>query len=144
MSIDFRRVTLRAALAAIGLAVAVLALSCGAGSSVPEDPRVLEIGSLAETATYALRDFGPSGIYRYLAPKAQARCSLEQFVEAFSGEVPPLGFKGLKRVKLEDSQAQVTVIWIMGAEDRDVEWLFGQGDDGQWRLLAVPGFEECG
>jgi hypothetical protein len=47
-------------------------------------------------------------------------------------------------VKLEDSQAQVTVIWIIGVSTEDVEWRFAQGDDGQWRVLQLPGAEECG
>jgi len=134
----------RPAVAAIGLAVVVLALSCGGGGGIPDDPRVLEIGALAETATYALRDFGPSGVYKYMAPAAQDRCSLESFIQALEGEAPPLGFQGLKKVKLEDGQAQVTVIWIMGAETRDVEWVFEQGDDGRWLVLEIPGAEECG
>ncbi len=134
----------RSAVAAIGLAVVVLALSCGGGGGIPDDPRVLEIGSLAETATYALRDFGPSGVYKYLAPEVRDRCSLEGFVQALEGEAPPLGFQGLKKVKLEDGQAQVTVVWIMGAETRDVEWVFKQDDDGRWEVLLLPGAEECG
>jgi len=144
VGIDFRSPTRRAALLAVVLALSLLALACGGGGSIPEDPRVLEIGSLAETATYALRDFGPSGIYKYLAPEVQDRCPLEQFVQALEGEVPPLGFQGLKKVKLEDSQAQVTVIWIIGVSTEDVEWRFAQDDDGQWRVLQLPGAEECG
>lgn len=133
-----------AALLAVVLALALLGLACGGGGGIPDDPRVLEIGALAETATYALRDFGPSGVYKYMAPEVQDRCSLEGFVQALEGEAPPLGFQGLKKVKLEDGQAQVTVIWIMGAETRDVEWVFEQDDDGRWLVLQFPGAEECG
>ncbi len=132
------------AVAAIGVAIVVLALSCGGGGGIPDDPRVLEIGALAENATYALRDFGPSVVYKYLAPEVRDRCSLEKFVQALEGEPAPLGFQGLKKVKLEDGEAQVTVVWIIGAGTRDVEWVFEQDDEGQWQVLQLPGAEECG
>ena len=130
-------------LLAITATLVALAVACGGGSAVPEDPRVLEIGTLAEEATYALAGGGPAGLYQFLAPEIVQRCSPQQFAKALTGQEMPTGFRGLRKVEFAGEEALVNVIFIVGGQDKDIEWTFAKGSDGTWRLSKVPGLEEC-
>ncbi len=137
-------------IAALALALGVFAGACGDGASIPDDPRVLEIGFVAEEATYVFARVGAEGLYDFLAPEVAQRCSREQFGQALAGQAQPTGFRGLKRVKFEGDDARVTVIIIAGGRDQDVEWVFARNPQPtdatgfKWYLTQVPGIEGCG
>ncbi len=124
-------------------AVVALAAACG-GASVPEDPRVREIGSVAEAATIAYAGSGPAGLYDFLAPQLTQRCSRDQFAQNLVDQEVPTGFRGLKKVEFEGDTVRVTVVLIVRDHDRDVEWAFKRGPQDAWYLTEVPGAEKCG
>ena len=134
----------------LALALVLFAAACGGDGDIPEDPRVLQIGTVAEDATYAYAGGGPAGLYAYLAPDVRDRCSPQQFEQALAGQLVPTGFRGLKKVRFEDEAARVTIVWIAPQGDTDVEWVFVPNPEGagaagpSWYLREVPGIEGCG
>ena len=133
----------------LALALGLFAFACG-GDSIPDDPRVGQIGFVAEEATYAYARDGAAGLYPYLAQDMRDRCPQGRFAEALGGQEQPTGFLGLKKVEFQGEQATVTVILIVKDHDQDVEWVFvpnpgGPGAAGySWYLSRVPGIEGCG
>ena len=132
----------------LALALGLFAFACG-GDSIPDDPRVKQIGFVAEEATYAYARDGPSGLYHFLAQEVQERCSQDRFAEALAGREPPTGFFGLKKVKFEGDEARITITQIVKDHDEDVEWVLvaeplGYEPGYEWRLRELPGIERCG
>ena len=130
--------------AAVALTLAAFIAACGGGSAIPDDPRVLKIGSVAEEATYAYAADGPAGLYDFLSPDVRDRCSKDQFGQVLAGREAPTGFRGLKKVEFRGEEALVTVIFIVRDHDEDVEWVFAPGTEDNWYLSQVPGIEGCG
>ncbi|MBI2913262.1 MAG: hypothetical protein HYY03_05025 [Chloroflexi bacterium] len=134
---------------ALGLGFGLLATACG-GDSIPDDPRVKQIGFVAEEATYAYALAGPAGIYPYLAQEVRDRCTEDAFKKALADMQQPTGFRGLKKVKFEGEEARITITLIFKDHDEDVEWVLVPNPEGpgaagySWYITQVPGIERCG
>jgi hypothetical protein len=118
-----------------------LVSACGGGSD-NSDPRVGEVGGVAELATYAYAAAGADGLYDYLAPSVTERCSREGLATALHDAELPTGWRQIKDVGFEGDKATATVIFTTPSGDREVKWTFQQGSQG-WRLLDLPGLEKC-
>lgn len=125
------------------LAVAIAAASACGGDDASTGERVGKIGGVAELATYAYASAGTDGLYDYLAPAVTEKCTMAQLADDLAGAPAPTGFRGMKGVKFDGSQATATVIQIFRDHDENVEWVFVETDDGSWRLSGVPGLEDC-
>ncbi len=133
----------------LSLALGLLAFACG-GDDFPNDPRVGQIGFVAEEATYAYASAGPSGLYPYLAQDVRDRCSQERVAQALAGRDQPTGFFGLKKVSFEGDAARITITMIIRDHNQDAGWVLvpnpgGPGAAGYpWYIARLPGLEECG
>jgi hypothetical protein len=128
-----------------GLFVAILALlaACGGGDDNTDDPRVGEIGGVAELATYAYASAGPEGLYDYVAKTVKDKCSVEEFSADLKGAEEPTSFRGMKGVKFDGDTATATVVQIFEDMDKDVKWAFVDEGDGAWRIVDAPGLSDC-
>jgi len=123
--------------------VAGLASACGGDdSSNSDDPRVGQIGGIAELATYAYAAAGADGLYDYLAPSVTERCSRQGLAQALQDIELPTGWRQIKDVGFEGDKATATVIFTTPSGDREVKWTFQQDSQG-WRLLDLPGLDRC-
>ena len=133
----------------LALALGLFAAACG-GDSIPDDPRVKQIGFVAEEATYAYALAGPAGMYSFLAQEVRDRCSEDAFKEALADMPQPTGFRGLKKVKFEGEEARITITLIFKDHDEDAEWVLVPNPEGpgaaghSWYITQVPGIERCG
>ncbi len=132
----------------LALALLALAAACG-GDGSKDDPRILEVGFVAEEAVYAYAGAGPAGLYPYLAPEVRDRCAKDAFSDALAGRETPTGFRGLKGVDFEGDEARATVSLIVRDHDEEVEWVFVPNPEGpdaegyRWYLKDLPGLEDC-
>ena len=131
------------------LLVAVLALAgaCGGDdedSSPGEtgDPRISQIGGVAELATFAYASTGGEGLLDYLAEQIAENCTKEDIKRALADEPVPTGFKTIKDVKFDgDDRATATVVLITSDGDKEVEWSFIREGDS-WRIVEIPSLSE--
>ncbi len=134
--------------ATLGL-VAVFAACGGDDDSAPGDsgdPRISQIGGLAELATYAYAATNGEGLLDYLSSDMAKACTKEDITRALAGQPVPTGFKTIRDVKFEgDSNATATVVLITRDGDRDAVWSFVREGDS-WRIASMPSLtkEECG
>jgi len=136
----------------VGLLTAALAplaitLACsGGGGDLPDDERVRQIAGVAELATNAYAADGPEGLYDYLAPEITQRCISADLVTALAQEYVPDGFQRVKSVDLVGDEARTIVVQLVDGQERETEWVFVSKSEGvvtTWRLVFVPGLEEC-
>ena len=130
-------------LAGFAALAAGLASACGGDDSASDDPRVGQIGGVAELATYAYAAAGAEGFYDYLAPEVTQRCSREGLIRAFQDMDLPTGFRGLEGVRFDGEKGRATVILIFGREDKKVQWAFVEAPDQGWRIAEAPGLDGC-
>lgn len=130
--------------AALGMAVISLLGACGGGGGGQDDPRAKEVRGVAELATYAYAGSGPEGLYDYLAPEVAGRCTRAEFSQDLSDEQQPKGFRGITQVKFDGGRAVATIVLIYDGGDKKVDWTFVQTQDGSWRIVSLPGLQECG
>jgi len=120
-----------------------LASACGGDDSDSDDPRISQIGGVAELATYAYAAAGAHGLYDYLAPQVTQYCSREGLAEALQDMELPTGFRAMTGVKFDGEKGRATVVLIFGTKDEKVQWVFVQAPDGGWRIAEAPGLERC-
>lgn len=118
-----------------------------------------EIGGVAEAATLAYVEFGPAGLYDYMAPEVLAKCPKERFERALSDQDVPVTFRDLSDLKFDGDRATAEVVQAFKREDsivdRTVQWVFRRVTTAtetpapgvaisEWRLIDVPGLGNCG
>lgn len=123
-------------------ALLIAAVACGSGDG-QDDERIKQIGGVAELATYAYAGAGTDGLYDYLAPEVTQRCTKEQLRQELSAQPQPTGFRGLDRVEFQDGRAQATLTLVFRDRDQKVEWTFVQTAGASWRIVDLPGLQEC-
>lgn len=121
-----------------------LTSACGGDDSADsDDPRVGQIGGVAELATYAYAAAGADGLYDYLAPQVIQHCSREGLAKALQDLELPTGFRGMEGVKFDGEKGRATVVLIFGTKDEKVQWVFVRAPDDGWRIVEAPGLERC-
>ena len=131
------------------LLVAVIALAGACGGDDEDgspgdtgDPRISQIGGVAELATYAYASVGGEGLLDYLASQIAENCTKEDIKRALADEPVPTGFKTIKDVKFDgDDRATATVVLITSDGDKEVEWSFIREGDS-WRIVEIPSLSE--
>ena len=118
-------------------------VACG-GDDDDEDPRVGQIGTLSETATYAWASAGVEGLYDYLATDITDVCPVDALVEELADHEQPTDWQQIKNVEFEDEDnATGLVIVVYESERREEEWSFAHEGES-WRISRLPGLESCG
>ena len=110
------------------------------------DPRISQIGGVAELATYAYAATRGEGLLDYLAANIAENCTKEDIKRALTEEPVPTGFKTIKDVVFDgDDRATATVVVITAAGDREAEWSFIREGDDSWRIVEIPSLsgEDC-
>lgn len=130
------------------IALTLLALSAACkddNAELPDDPGLLEIGSVAENAANALRDGGPELFYQWFSIEFHQRCSEAEFLRALQDARVPASFRDLKKVRFSDGKAEVTLdLADSDGKGYQEEWLLIQGSQGEWYLNDVPDTKDCG
>ena len=131
-------------LAAAG--VLALVIACGDGGAAPsDDPRVLELGSVAENAVNGFRGGGPDLFLQWFSAEFRDRCLPGAFEQALEEARTPASFVDLSGVKFDEGRAKVTVNLTDGAgAGYKEEWLFVEADQGGWYLDDIPAVTDCG
>lgn len=107
------------------------------------DPRISQIGGVAEAATYAYAATRGEGLLDYLEANIAANCTKEDIKRALAEEPVPTGFKTIKDVKFDgDDRATATVVVITADGDREAEWSFIREGDDSWRIVEIPSLSE--
>jgi hypothetical protein len=121
--------------------------ACGDDDDSPPagtgDPRISQIGGVAEAATYAYAATFGEGLLDYLAANIAANCTKEDIKRALAEEPVPTGFKTIKDVTFDgDDRATATVVVITADGEREQEWSFIREGDDSWRIVEIPSLSE--
>ena len=107
------------------------------------DPRISQIGGVAELATYAYAATRGEGLLDYLAANIAANCTKEDIKRALAEEPVPTGFKTVKDVSFDgDDRATATVVVVTADGDSEQEWSFIREGDDSWRIVEIPSLSE--
>lgn len=109
------------------------------------DPRISQIGGVAELATYAYAATEGEGLLDYVSSGIAENCTGAQIKEALADEPAPTGFLTVKDVKFDgEDAATATVVLITADGDKEVEWSFVREGEDSWRIKEIPGLSERG
>jgi hypothetical protein len=107
------------------------------------DPRISQIGGVAEAATHAYAATLGEGLLDYVAANIAANCTKEDIKRALAEEPVPTGFKTIKDVSFDgDDKATATVVVITADGDVEQEWSFIREGDESWRIVEIPSLSE--
>jgi len=107
------------------------------------DPRISQIGGVAELATYAYAATEGEGLLDYVSSDIADNCTEEEIKEALADEPVPTGFRTMKNVKFDgEDRATATVVLITEDGDKEVEWSFVREGEDSWRIKEIPGLSE--
>ena len=108
---------MRLTLIACVLVSALVALAaCGNdddSDSDTGDPRISQIGGVAELATYAYAATEGEGLLDYVSSDIAENCTKEEILAALADEPVPTGFRTMKDVKFDgEDGATATVVLL--------------------------------
>lgn len=107
------------------------------------DPRISQIGGVAELATYAYAATEGEGLLDYVSADIAENCSEEEIKEALANEPVPTGFRTMKDVNFDgEDRATATVVLITKDGDKEVQWSFVREGEDSWRIKEIPGLSE--
>ena len=107
------------------------------------DPRISQIGGVAELATYAYAATEGEGLLDYVSSDIAENCTKDEVTEALADEPVPTGFRTMKDVKFDgEDRATATVVLITEDGDKEVEWSFVREGEDSWRINEIPGLSE--
>lgn len=107
------------------------------------DPRISQIGGVAELATYAYAATKGEGLLDYVSSGIADKCTAVQIKEALADEPVPTGFRTIKDVKFDgEDAATATVVIITADGDKEVQWSFVREGEDSWRITEIPGLSE--
>jgi hypothetical protein len=107
------------------------------------DPRISQIGGVAELATYAYAATEGEGLLDYVSSDIAENCTKDEVTEALADEPVPTGFRTMKDVKFDgEDRATATVVLITEDGDKEVEWSFVREGEDSWRIKEIPGLSE--
>ena len=114
------------------------------GATLPTgDVRVAQISGLAGLATNAFASAGAQGLYDYVALQVTRRCTAEQLAAAMADQELPSGFLGVENVSFKGDGAHAIVKLKFDGDEREAEWVLVPEPGATWRILNMPGLEEC-
>jgi len=118
----------------------------GDSSDGTGDPRISQIGGVAELATYAYAATRGEGLLDYVAANIAENCTKEDIKRALAEEPVPTGFRTIKNVKFDGADRATALVVVITADgDVEQEWSFVREGDDSWRIVEIPSLsaEDC-